>query len=89
MSLPQLNNIDDPDRLPLARRRRARCWPRTDERGILDEFAHRLPTFDFFCFLWLRGVLGIGVLLDAPALPVLGAIPAPLMAPAVGICSER
>jgi hypothetical protein len=53
----------------------------------LDELAHRAsPSFDFFLFSLASGaVLGIGLLLDAPALLVLGAILAPIMAPAVGI----
>jgi hypothetical protein len=59
-----------------------------DERAAyLDELAHRSsPSFDFFIFSLLSAaVLSAGILFDAPALLVLGALAAPLMAPAVGI----
>jgi hypothetical protein len=82
---------DDPDRLPPARRRRARRLLApldADERAaFLDEIAQRTyPSFDFFLFSLLAGaVFGVGLLLDSPPILVLGAILAPLMAPAVGI----
>jgi len=82
---------DDPEQLPPARRRRARrllAPLNADERAaFLDEIAHRaLPSFDFFLFSLASGIVfGAGLLLDVPALLVLGAVIAPLMAPAVGI----
>ncbi len=82
---------DDPDRLPPARRRRARrllAPMEADERAAFqDEVAHRTsPSFDFFMFSLASGaIIGIGLLLDVPALLLLGAVLAPLMAPAVGI----
>lgn len=82
---------DDPDQLPPARRRRAKRLLApldTDQRAaFLDEVAHRAsPSFDFFLFSLVAGVvLGIGLLLDTPALLILGALLAPLMAPVVGI----
>ena len=82
---------DDPEQLPPARRRRARrllAPLNADERAaFLDEIAHRAsPSFDFFLFSLASGiVLAAGLLLDVPALLVLGAVIAPLMAPVVGI----
>lgn len=82
---------DDPDRLPPARRRRARrllAPLQADERAaFLDAIAHRAsPSFDFFLFSLLAGaVISGGMLLDAPPLLILGTLLAPLMAPVVGI----
>ncbi|MEN6298840.1 MAG: DUF389 domain-containing protein [Anaerolineaceae bacterium] len=82
---------EDPDLLPPARRRRARrilAPLDVDERSlILDQIARRAsPSFDFFLFSATCGlVMGIGLLLDAPALLVLGAVFAPVMAPVTGI----
>lgn len=92
MSLPHTEqHPDDPDKLPPARRRRAHrlLTPLdADERAeFLDDLAHRAsPSFDFFLFSLLAGaVLGVGLLIDSPALLVLGAVLAPLMAPAIGV----
>jgi hypothetical protein len=92
MSLPTNEQIpDDPNQLPPARRRRARrllAPLEADERAaFLDRLAHRAsPSFDFFLFSLLAGaVLSIGLLLNSPAILVLGAVLAPLMAPAVGV----
>jgi hypothetical protein len=92
MTLPTNEQIpDDPDQLPPARRRRARRLLApldADERAaFLDDLAHRAsPSFDFFLFSLLAGaVLSIGLLLNSPAILVLGVILAPLMAPAVGV----
>lgn len=92
MSLPKTEQIpDDPDRLPPARRRRARrlLTPMdADERtAFLEDVAHRAsPTFDFFLFSLLAGVvMAAGLLLDEPALLLLGSLLAPLMAPVVGL----
>lgn len=92
MSIPQTEQIpDDPEQLPPARRRRARrllAPLNADERAaFLDNLAHRAaPSFDFFLFSLIAGlVLGVGLVLDSPALLVLGAVLAPLMAPVVGL----
>lgn len=92
MNLPQSEQFPhDPNRLPPARRRRARrllAPMEADERAaFLDELAHLTsPSFDFFLFSLLSGlVLSLGLLFDTPALILLGALLAPFMAPAVGI----
>jgi hypothetical protein len=92
MNFPQSEQFPhDPDSLPPARRRRARrllAPLEADERAaFLDDLANRVsPTFDFFLFSLLSGlVIGLGLLLDTPALILLGVLFAPFMAPAVGI----
>jgi len=92
MSLPQTEQFpDDPENLPPARRRRARrllAPLNADERAaFLDNLAHRTaPSFDFYLFSLVSGlVLAIGLVIDSPAVLVLGAVLAPLMAPVVGI----
>ena len=92
MSLPNTESFpDDPDLMPPARRRRARrllAPLEADERAAtIDHLARRTsPTFDFFLFSALSAVLFCTALwLDSPVLLVLGAIFAPLMAPAVGL----
>jgi len=91
MNLPQTTaEPDDPDRLPPARRRRARrlLVPlNADERdAYFRALAHRAaPTFDFFIFSLLTGVIiSAGLVLDQPALLLFGALVSPLMAPVVG-----
>lgn len=82
---------DNPDDLPPARRRRARRLLApldTDERAnFLEKLAHRAsPSFDFFLLSLISGtVLSLGLMVDASALLVLGAILAPFMAPVVGL----
>ena len=82
---------DDPDRLPPARRRRARRLlapvDANERAAFIDRVAHRAsPSFDFFLFSLLAGgVIAAGFLLDSSALLLLGALAAPLMAPAVGL----
>jgi uncharacterized membrane protein len=92
MNLPTTEHIpDDPDTLPPARRRRARRMLaplNVDERtAFIDQLAHRAsPSFDFFLFSLLSGiVLSLGLILDVPAVLLLGAVVAPFMAPAVGV----
>lgn len=92
MSVPKSENYpDDPEKLPPARRRRARrllAPLEGDERtAALDRLARRSSaTFDFFLFSLVGGaVFSIGLLLDSTPLLVLGAVIAPLMAPVVGI----
>lgn len=92
MNLPTSEEIpDDPDRLPPARRRRARRLLApldVDERAqSLEGLARRTsPSFDFFLFSLLSGAgLGIGMLYDSPSLILLGILLAPLMGPVVGI----
>ena len=82
---------DDPDKLPPARRRRAKrvlAPVDADERAaFLDKVAHRAsPTVDFFLFSFLGAVVfSAGLLLDEAALLVLGAILAPIMTPFIGL----
>ena len=82
---------DDPDRLPPARRRRARRLLApldADERAaFVDNLAHRVsPSFDFFLFSLLAGVIiGLGLWFGAPAFLIFGAILAPLLAPVTGL----
>lgn len=82
---------DDPNRLPPARRRRSRRLLAplgVDERAaFVDQLAHRAsPSFDFFLFSFLAGALiGFGLLLNSPAIVVLGSLSAPLLAPVVGL----
>ncbi|MEW5869038.1 MAG: DUF389 domain-containing protein [Chloroflexota bacterium] len=92
MSFPDTEYIpDDPDNLPPARRRRARrlLVPLdADERAaFLDQLVHRAsPSYDFFVLSLISGIImSIGLVMDAPAMLVLGAVLAPLMAPAIGI----
>jgi hypothetical protein len=92
MNLPPIEQIpDDPTTLPPARRRRQQrllAPLEADERAAhLDAVARRAsPSFDFFLFSLLAGiVISIGLLIDQPALLILGAILAPLMAPAIGV----
>jgi len=92
MSFPKTEyQPDDPDDLPPARRRRAYrllAPLNGDEQATLvDEVAHRAsPSFDFFLLsLFSGGILSLGLSLDAPALLVLGAILAPMMAPVIGL----
>lgn len=82
---------DDPEKLPPARRRRARrllAPMETEDRiDFLDQVAHRAaPSFDFFLFSLLAGaVIAVGYLLDSQAILVLAAILSPMMAPVIGI----
>jgi uncharacterized membrane protein len=82
---------DDPDSLPPARRRRARrlLTPLdADERAsFIDRLARRAsPSFDFFLFSFLAGiVMAFGLVLDSPAILLLGALLAPFLAPVVGV----
>jgi hypothetical protein len=92
MNLPKSEETpDDPDRLPPARRRRARRLlaplDADEQAGSLESLARRTsPSFDFFLFSLLSGAgLGVGLLFDAPSLLLLGILLAPLMGPVVGI----
>jgi uncharacterized membrane protein len=92
MNLPKSEETpDDPERLPPARRRRARRLLApldADERASsLESLARRTsPSFDFFLFSLLSGAgLGVGLLFDAPSLILLGILLSPLMGPVVGI----
>jgi hypothetical protein len=91
MNIPKAElTPDDPERLPPARRRRARRLLAPLDAGertaFIDRLAHRTsPTFDFFLFSLVAGaVTGAGLLVDSPAILVLGALLSPLMAPLVG-----
>jgi uncharacterized membrane protein len=82
---------DEPEQLPPARRRRERRLIAPLDAGeraeFLDELAHQSsPTFDFYIFSLLAGVIiGAGLLFNSPAIIVMGAISAPFMAPVIGI----
>jgi uncharacterized membrane protein len=82
---------DDPEDLTPSRRRRA-------DRGLIPEdlveiaddiedLAHKtIPSFDFFLFSLLSAaIITASILADSPALLVLGALTAPIMAPFIGI----
>jgi hypothetical protein len=77
--------------LPSRRRRRSAQLVERLEGSQLDErFASIVqrasPTFDFFVFSILCGcILGIGYLLDAPAILLVGILVAPVLAPWVGV----
>jgi len=81
---------DDPNRLPPARRRRAlRLLAPLDadeQANFSADLALKIsPSFDFFLFSVIAAVvMGVGLLLSAPALLVLGAVLAPAMTPAIG-----
>jgi len=73
--------------------RRRRRAPRLIERPDASEIAERLesiayraaPSFDFFVFSFLTGcILGLGYILDAPAILLIGILAAPIVAPWVG-----
>jgi uncharacterized membrane protein len=82
---------DNPEDLPPARRRRAKRLLAPldiDERtSFLDNLAHNAsPSFDFFLLSLISGlILSTGFVLDNPAILILGASLAPLMAPAIGL----
>jgi hypothetical protein len=92
MNLPKTEQFpDDPKSLPPARRRRAHrllAPLNADERAdFLSKIAHRTsPSLDFFLFSFAAGlILSFGLLIDSPAILILGALIAPLLAPFVGI----
>lgn len=89
--LPARLPDDEPIRLPGIRRRRRQTALITrpdsselDER--LESMARRVaPTFDFFLFSLLAGViLGVGYLFDAPAVLLFGLLVTPILAPWAG-----
>ncbi len=95
MNIPTSQPIpEDNEPLSPARRRRERRLPippagaGKDERAAyLDELAERaIPSFDYYLFSLLAGlVMGIGLLLDSPAVIVLGAVLSPLAGPVLGL----
>lgn len=92
MNIPQTEQFpEDPDHLPPARRRRARrllAPMDVDEKaGFIGKLAHRTsPSFDFYLFSLISGSsLSLSILVDEPALFILGAILAPFMAPYLGV----
>ncbi len=92
MTLPKTDQFpDDPDDLAPARRRKA-------QRGLIPEdlveiadeienLAHQtIPSFDFFLFsLLAAAIITTSILVDSPALLILGALTAPAMSPFLGI----
>ncbi|HEY3343804.1 MAG TPA: DUF389 domain-containing protein [Anaerolineaceae bacterium] len=95
MNIPTSQPIpEETEPLSAARRRRERRLPippagaSQDERAaFVDHLAERaIPSFDYFLFSLLAGwVMGAGLLVDAPALIVLGAVLAPLSGPILGL----
>jgi hypothetical protein len=74
---------------PRRRRRTQRIIERPDASELgerLESIAYRAaPTFDFFVFSFLCGcILGLGYILDAPAILLIGMLVAPIVSPWVG-----
>jgi uncharacterized membrane protein len=92
MSLPTCETVpDDEANLPPARRRRGKRLiiplDADDRARFLDELAQRtIPSFDFFLFSALAGlVIVAAILVDSPAFFLLAALLSPFMAPAIGL----
>ncbi len=92
MPLPSRLAEDEPIRLPGSRRRRRQnrlmIRPDVSELGErLESMARRAaPTFDFFFFSILAGaILGLGYMLDAPAILLFGILVSPILVPWVGV----
>ena len=93
MSLPTVEPVlpENHETLPPARRRRRQrsIVPpgESDRDNLLASLSTRVvPSFDFFLFSLLSGViLGAALLLDSPALVFLAVLLAPFMAPILGI----
>lgn len=92
MSLPTFEPLPDENSgSPTEARRRRRSMaipPGASDRGkfLHDLSLRTVPTFDYFLFTLLAGlILAVALLLDSPALYVLAALLAPFMAPAIGI----
>jgi len=92
MNLPKTEQIpDDPNLLPPARRRRAgrllTPLSSSDRESFLDEVALRVsPSFDTFLFSLIAAItISFGLLVDSPALLILGVLFAPTMTPIVGL----
>ena len=86
-------DVEPPQPPPSSAARRRRRQNRLLTRPDISQLGARLesmaaraaPTFDFFLFSLLAGVvLGIGYLFDAPAILLFGILIAPLLAPWVG-----
>jgi len=81
----------DPQKLPPARRRRARRallpLDAAEKEAFWNDSARRArPSVDFFLFLALGTLVwALGLSVDSPALLLLGAVLAPLMTPVVGL----
>ena len=92
MSIPKTDQFpDDPEELTPARKRRA-------DRGLIpedlveiaddiEELAQKTsPSFDFYLFsLLAAAIITAAILVDSPALLVLGALTAPIISPFIGI----
>lgn len=92
MELPKTEQLpDDPKQLPAARRRRAARaltpFSSTDHESFLDDIALRVsPSFDLFLFSLVAAItISIGMILDVPAILVLGILFAPTMTPILGL----
>jgi hypothetical protein len=89
---PAVRSLEDEPARESAPRRRRRSQ-RIIERPDASELAERLesiayraaPTFDFFVFSFLAGcILGLGYIIDMPAILLLGILVAPIVSPWVG-----
>jgi len=87
---PSVDNSAAPTNQAPRRRRRT---PRITERLSASDIGERLesisqrssPTVDFFVFSFLCGcILGVGYILDAPAILLIGILVAPMLGPWVG-----
>ncbi len=92
MPLPSRLAEDEPIYLPGNRRRRRQnrliTRPDVSELGErLESMARRAaPTFDFFFFSILAGaIIGLGYMLDAPAVLLFGILVVPILTPWVGV----
>ncbi len=92
MEIPPSDTSEDSEQTSRARRRRAQrrllqSLSEDERASYLEEVAHRAaPSFDFFLFsLFSSAIISFGLLIDSPYALLLGAVLAPLMAPAVGI----
>jgi len=92
MDLPKTEQIpDEPKNLPPARKRRAgrQLTPvsTTNKDTILDQIARRIsPSFDTFLYSLLSAiVITFGIIVDSPAILVLGILFAPTMTSIVGL----
>ena len=92
MTLPETEqHPEDPKNLPPARKRRARrllAPLNADERAnFQNALAQRsIPGYEFYLLALVSGLIfGLAFLLDAPALLILGALAAPVLAPVVGL----
>jgi hypothetical protein len=90
MTIPTSQPIPEDNGSPARRRRERRQFSpsNTSQRAaLLDHLAEKsIPSFDFFVFCFLGGLLlGAAALLDSPALLILAALAAPCLTPVAGL----